>query len=261
MIRALHTSASGMYAQELFIDTIANNLANVNTTAYKKARIEFQDLLYETLRPAGQENQQGAAPTELQIGHGTRPVSIQKLFSGGALTATNNPLDVAIEGDGFFQVVQLDGTFAYSRDGSFKLSAEGKMVTSNGLALEPEITLPADATEVAISPDGRVSVMLPGEAEPEEIGQIELVRFINPTGLSSIGQNLYRANVNSGQPIIGSPGLEGYGQLAQGNLESSNVEVVEEMVNMIAAQRAYEINSKSIKTAQEMLTLANNLVR
>lgn len=261
MIRAMHTSASGMYAQQLFIDMIANNLANVNTTAYKKTRIEFQDLLYETLKTAGANNDQGAATVQLQIGHGTRPVGIQKSFSQGTVVLTNNSLDCAIEGDGFFQVVQLDGAVAYTRDGSFKLSADGKMVTANGLTLEPEITIPADASEMNIGADGTVSVLIQGETEPEEIGQIELVRFINPAGLTNIGQNLYRTNVNSGQPIIGTPGMDGFGRLAQGNLENSNVEVVEEMVNMIAAQRAYEINAKAIKTAQDMLSMANNLVR
>jgi flagellar basal-body rod protein FlgG len=261
-MRALNTSASGMYAQELYIDMIANNLANVNTTAYKKTRIEFQDLLYETLRATGDENTPGDnPPVDLQVGHGTRAIAIQKSFSQGAVALTNNALDCAIKGDGFFQIEQADGTIAYSRDGSFKLSADGKIVTANGLPLEPEIIVPIDASDVIMSPDGKVSVLIPGQVDPQEIGQIELVRFINPAGLSNIGQNLYTETVNSGQPIIGTPGLEGYGPLTQGNLESSNVEVIEEMVNMIAAQRAYEINSKAIKTADDMLTRATNLVR
>ena len=262
MIRAMHTSATGTYAQELYIDMIANNLANVNTTAYKKTRIEFQDLLYETLKAGDNVSEQGdAGEIELQIGSGTRPVAIQKIFSQGAIVPTYNSLDCAIEGDGFFQAVQLDGTIAYTRDGSFKLSADGKIVTSNGLPLEPEIVIPVDANEIIISADGTVSVLIQGETEPDEIGQLELARFINAAGLTNIGNNLYRASVNSGQPIIGTPGIDGFGLLAQGNIENSNVEVVEEMINMIAAQRAYEINSKSIKTANDMLAMANNMVR
>lgn len=262
MIRAMHTAASGMYAQELFIDMIANNLANVNTTAYKKTRIEFQDLLYETLQAGGtSQEQSGAAPVIMQIGHGTRPVAIQKSFSQGVIVPTNNALDCALQGEGFFQVIQLDGSIAYTRDGSFKLSSDGKLVTASGLALEPDINIPADATEITFGADGRISILLQGSNEPEEIGQLELARFINPAGLTNLGHNLYLPNVNSGQPIIGTPGLEGFGQIAQSFLENSNVEIVEEMVSMIAAQRAYEVNSKAIKTAQEMLSMANNLVR
>ncbi|MBN2008098.1 flagellar basal-body rod protein FlgG [candidate division KSB1 bacterium] len=262
MMRGMYSSATGMYAQELYIDMIANNLANVNTSGFKKSRIEFQDLLYETLRNAGPPNSQGVvSPIELQIGHGTRPVAVQKLFNQGTLVNTYNPLDLAVKGDGFFQVTQVDGTMAYTRDGSFKLSAEGKIVTSDGYTLEPELIIPQDATEVSISADGTVSVLMQGENSSEEIGQIELVRFINPAALTNMGQNVFRANENSGDPIIGTPGLEGLGTLEQGYVEQSNVEVVEEMVNMIAAQRAYEINSKAIRTAHDMLSIANNLVR
>lgn len=258
----MNTSASGMYAQELYIDMIANNLANVNTTAYKKTRIEFQDLLYETLRMSGDANTPGDnPPVDIQVGHGARTISIQKSFGQGAVTLTNNTLDCAIMGDGFFQIAQNDGSVAYTRDGSFKMSSDGKIVTANGYSLEPEIIVPADATELIISQDGKVSAMITGQVEPEELGQIELARFINPAGLANVGQNLYRETVNSGQPIIGIPSEDGYGPLAQSNLEGSNVEVIEEMVNMIAAQRAYEINSKAIKTADEMLTKASSLVR
>jgi len=262
MMRAMHTSATGMYGQELFIDMIANNLANVNTTAFKKTRIEFQDLLYQTLLASGTNtNSNTNSPVECQIGTGARPVSIQKIFSQGALVPTYNALDCAIQGTGFFQVLQLDGTIGYTRDGTFKLSADGKLVTSDGLPMEPGIIIPADANEISIAADGTLSVTILGETEPEEIGQIELARFINPAALTNVGQNLYRPNQNTGEPILGTPGIDGFGVLTQGSIENSNVEVVEEMVNMIAAQRAYEINSKSIKAADEMLQTANNLVR
>lgn len=258
----MYSAASGMYAQELYIDMIANNLANVNTTGFKKSRIEFQDLLYETLRGAGAPNSQGTiGPIEMQIGHGTKSVGIQKILNQGPIVTTYNPLDLAIKGDGFFQVTQLDGTMAYTRDGSFKLSSDGKIVTSDGYSLEPALVIPNEASEISIRPDGTLAVVMHGSNESEEIGQIELVRFINPAALTSIGQNLYVANNNSGEPILGSPGVEGLGHLEQGYLENSNVEVVSEMVNMIAAQRAYEINSKAIKTAHDMLSTANNLVR
>ncbi len=262
MMRGMYSAATGMFAQELYIDMIANNLANVNTSGFKKSRIEFQDLLYETLQTAGPPNAQGViGPIEVQIGHGTRPVAIQKMFTQGTLTATYNPLDMAIKGDGFFQVTRADGSLAYTRDGTFKMSADGKLVTANGEVLEPEITIPQDAVQFTVNASGVVSAVMQGESTTEEIGQIELVRFINPAALTSLGQNLYVANENTGEPIIGTPGTEGLGELAQGHIETSNVEVVEEMVNMIAAQRAYEINSKSIKTAHDMLSIANNLVR
>lgn len=262
MMRGMYSAASGMYAQELYIDMIANNLANVNTTAFKKTRIEFQDLLYATLRSMGPPNEQGTiGPIEMQIGHGTKPIAIQKIFKQGAVATTYNSLDVAIQGDGFFKVQLMDGTTAYTRDGGFKLSAEGKIVTADGYPVDPEITIPGDASEISISPDGTVSVLLQGQNTAEEIGQIELARFINPSALTSRGQNLYLENDNSGEPIIGAPGTEGLGTIVQGHIENSNVEVVEEMVNMIAAQRAYEINSKAIRTAHDMLQIANNLVR
>ncbi len=261
-MRGMYSAATGMYAQELYIDMIANNLANVNTTGFKKSRIEFQDLLYETLRSAGPPNEQGVVgPIELQIGHGTRPAAIQKMFSQGTLVATYNPMDMAIKGDGFFQLMQVDGTLAYTRDGSFKLSADGKLVTGDGHVLEPEIVIPQDTVEMTILADGRVAARILGENEAEELGQLELVRFLNPAALTSIGQNMYRANENSGEPIISTPGLEGLGVIEQAHIENSNVEVVSEMVNMISAQRAYEINSKAIKTAHDMLQVANNLVR
>jgi len=262
MNRALNTAATGMYAQQLFIDNIANNLANVNTTGFKSARIEFQDLIYHTLRQSGNTQNLGQVlPGELQVGHGVRPVSTQKSFIQGNVNPTGNPLDLAIEGEGFFQVIKPDGTVMYSRDGSFKVSPDGAIINSDGYALEPSITIPSESTGVTIAGDGTVSVTLIGDVEPETIGQIELVRFINPAGLSNMGQNLYNETASSGTPIPGNPGSEGVGRVSQGYLEGSNVQIVEEMVAMIVAQRAYEVSSKAIKTAQDMGQIATNLKR
>jgi len=260
--KALRTAATGMRAQQLHVDTIANNLANVNTTGFKKNKVEFQDLLYQTIRPAGAATAEGTeAPTELQVGCGAKPVATTRMFTQGDVVATGNSLDLAIEGDGFFQVRMSDGTNGYTRDGSFKLSRDGRIVNSDGYYLEPEITLPQETQSIMVSRDGRISVMVAGSTEAQEIGQIELARFINPSGLKSIGRNLLQVTPASGEPIIGNPDLEGFGGLAQGYLESSNVDVVEEMVNMIVAQRAYEINSKTIKTADDMMSLVNSLKR
>ncbi|HEY8344141.1 MAG TPA: flagellar basal-body rod protein FlgG [Bacillota bacterium] len=262
MIRALWTASSGMNAQQLNIDTVANNLANVNTTGFKKSRLEFQDLLYQTIRGAGAVTAQGTMiPTPLQVGHGVRPVASTKIFEQGDTTQTGNALDLLIEGDGFFQVEMPDGTTAYTRCGSFKIDSEGRIVTADGYILQPELVVPEDANSIIIAADGTVSVMLTGEDYPEEIGQIELVRFLNPEGLSSIGKNFYRMTAASGEPQYGTPGLDGLGEIAQGYLEMSNVKVVEEMVNMIVAQRAYEVNSKAIQASDEMLQTANNLRR
>lgn len=262
MMRALFSAASGMYAQQLNIDTIANNLANVNTTGYKKSKVEFQDLIYQSMRAAGASSLAGVVvPTELQIGHGVRPVSVNKNFGQGAPLATENPLDVAILGDGFFQIGMPDGTIAFSRDGTFKVNNEGSIVTSDGFYLDPELSIPFDTTSINISNDGTLSVLVVGSTEPQDIGQIELAKFINPGGLKNVGQNLFLPTEASGEPILGTPGQEGLGQLNQGYIEGSNVQVVEEMVSMIVAQRAYELNSKSIKTAEEMLQMANNIKR
>ncbi|KAA3661311.1 MAG: flagellar basal-body rod protein FlgG [Calditrichaeota bacterium] len=262
MIRALRTAATGMFAQEMQIDTISNNLANVNTTGYKKAKIEFQDLLYQNRRAIGVANIQGVnTPTEIQIGHGTAAVSVQKSFSQGDINVTENPLDLAIDGNGFFQLLRNDGTIAYTRDGSFKLAADGRIINSDGLVLEPEATLPADTQSVRIAKDGVISVLTAGETEAIEIGRIEFARFINPAGLENLCANLYKATEAAGEPIIGSPGAENFGTVRQGNLEMSNVQVVEEMINMIIAQRAYEINSKAIRTSEDMLNIASNLRR
>ena len=262
MIRALRTAATGMYAQELFVDVISNNLANVNTTGFKRSKVEFQDLLYQTLQAPGVERgQANATNAEIQVGHGTRPVAVVKQFSQGDVSSTNNPLDLAIEGDGFFQVLLSDGTVAYTRDGAFKLNSEGQLVTSDGLLVQPNITLPADTESINVSTDGVISVKLTGQTEPEIVGQLELAKFLNPTGLKSIGRNLYLPTAASGDPQYGTPENDGFGRIMQGYLELSNVDVVEEMVNLIIAQRSYEINSKAIRTAEEMLSTANNLQR
>lgn len=262
MIRALRTAASGMTAQQLNVDNIANNLANVNTTGFKKSKVEFQDIMYQTLRKPGVQSAVGAVtPTALDIGYGSKPVATTREYSVGTLQQTGNPLDIAIEGDGFLQVQQPDGTTAYTRDGSIKLTAEGRLATADGFILTPEITIPEDATSIAIGFDGMVSVVQPGSNDATEVGQIELARFINPAGLSAIGHNLFQETPASGTPITGVPSESGMGRINQGYLEMSNVDVVTEMVNMIVAQRAYEINSKAIQTADDMTSLVNNLKR
>lgn len=259
---ALWTAGSGMRAQQLMIDVISNNLSNVNTVGFKKSRVDFQDLLYQTLRPAGTPSVQGAMiPVGVQLGHGVRPVATQKIFTEGDIRPSDNPLDLVIEGDGFFRILMPDGEIAYTRDGAFKVDAQGRLVNSDGFPLEPEIIIPSEAKSISIGADGTVSVVLPGQNEPQVIGQLQLTRFINPAGLSSTGRNLFRATAASGEPIDGTPGLDGFGTISQGYLEMSNVQVVEEMVNMIVAQRAYEINAKAIQASDEMLQVANNLRR
>jgi len=264
LIRALWTAASGMVSQQLKVDTIANNLANVNTAGFKKTRVDFQDLVYSRMRIPGAVGEGDVQiPTGLEIGHGARPAATSRLFSQGNLERTENPLDLAIEGDGFFQVALADGTIAYTRDGSFKLNAEGEIVTSDGFRLEWDGSeIPPEATEVSISSDGTVTARLAGEDEPDEIGRIELARFTNPAGLEAVGKNLFRASPASGEPTVGMPGgEEGAGTILQGYLEMSNVQVVDEMVALIAAQRAYELNSKAVQTSDDMLGIANNLKR
>lgn len=260
MMRSLWTAATGMQAQTANIDVISNNLANVNTSGFKRARIEFQDLLYETVRAPGINTTNGSEiPTGIQIGHGTRPVATQKVFVQGDFQNTQNELDIAIEGQGFFQVIQTNGDIAYTRAGNFKIDSEGRVVTPDGFLLEPEITIPTDALDLSITPDGTVSVLQPGQTEMVDIGTLQLARFVNPAGLKNIGRNLMLETISSGEPETGAPGEDGFGTVAQGYLEMSNVSVVDEMVNMITAQRAYEINSKAIKTSDEMLQLANQL--
>ncbi len=262
MIRSLWTAATGMQAQTSNIDVISNNLANVNTTGFKRSRADFQDLLYETLRPPGTPSAGGSeVPTGIQIGHGTRTVSTQKIFMQGNFQHTQNDLDMAIEGQGFFQITQANGDVGYTRAGNFKIDSEGRLVTPDGMLMEPEISIPTDALAVAIGTDGTISVLQPGQTEPSDIGTIELARFINPAGLQSIGRNLFVQTAASGDATIGGPGEDGFGTLAQGYLEMSNVSIVDEMVNMITAQRAYEINSKAIQASDDMLQTANNLRR
>ncbi len=260
MMRALWTAGSGMVAQQGNIDNISNNLANVNTTGFKKTRLDFQDLMYQTIRQAGATSGQDTQiPTGLQMGHGVRQVATQKIYTQGSFQATGNSLDVAIEGDGFFQVTMPDGTIAYTRDGSFKKDSQGRMCTSDGYLLEPQITIPQEATDFTISSEGLVTATT--TAGQQDLGEITLARFINPSGLENMGRNLLKETEASGVPMVTNPGTDGAGTFAQKYLEMSNVQVVDEMVNMIVAQRAYETNSKAITTADEMLGQAANLKR
>jgi len=258
----MRTAASGMAAQQMNVDNIANNLANVNTTGFKKSNLEFQDVLYRNLRQAGTSSAPGTIiPAALEIGYGTAPVATTRQFEMGELQSTGNALDMSLQGNGFFQISLPDGTIGYTRDGSFKLSADGQITTSDGYFLFPEITIPDDAESISVGFDGTVSVNVVGQTDPQELGQIETAKFINPAGLEAIGHNLFRQTAASGDPITGTPGEEGLGTIAQGYLEMSNVDVVKEMVNMIVAQRGYEMNSKAIQTADEMSGLANNIKR
>lgn len=262
MIRALHTASTGMNAQQMNIDSISNNLANVNTTGFKRSRMNFQDLIYQTIRtPGSPTTEDSQLPTGLQIGLGIRPVSSQKSYSQGVLMQTENPLDLAVEGDGFFQVTLPDGTIAYTRDGSFKIDGEGNLVTAEGYKLEPAITIPADATSISVGADGTVTAMTPGSAEPQELGKITLARFANPAGLLAKGRNLMLETAASGSPVVGDPGTEGIGSISSGFLEMSNVNVVKEMVEMIRAQRAYQINSRVIRGADEMMQTVADIKR
>lgn len=262
MISALWTSATGMNSQQTNIDVISNNLANVNTSGFKKSKINFADLIYTNMRQPGTPNAQGAEiPTGIEMGHGAKVNSTQKIFTQGNIQNTDSPLDMVIEGDGFFRVQLPDGNFAYTRDGSFKQDSNGNVVTSDGYQIDPPITIPQNATDISITSDGNVNAIVDGAEEPQQLGTIELYRFANPAGLTSEGRNLYSQTVASGQAMAGQPGQQGFGTVTQGFLEMSNVKVVEEMVNMIAAQRAYETNSKSIQASDEMLQTANQLKR
>jgi len=260
MLRGLWSAASGMAAQKLNIDVIANNLANVNTTGFKKSRTDFQDLMYQTVNQAGSETSSGEQiPVGIQVGMGTMPVSVHKEFSQGDFEQTQNELDMAIEGKGFFKVISNEEEL-YTRSGDFKLDANRNIVTSNGDKLQPEMTIPAETVSITIDSDGTVTAFDP-DGVGASLGTIELYSFPNPAGLFSTGHNLYRATDGSGEAVNGTPGSEGMGTITQGYLEGSNVDVVKEMVDMIMAQRAYEINSKAIKTADEMLAVVNNLSR
>lgn len=262
MIRALYTAASGMTAQQSNIDNVAHNLANVNTTGFKKAHMEFEDLVYQQTRvPGTPTSATGESPVGLEMGLGTRAVGTSRDFSSGSMRSTSGPLDLAIEGDGFFQVTLPDGTIAYTRAGSFHLDAQGLMVTTEGYPVEPKITIPPNATSVSISKDGIVSAAIAGQTATQQLGTIELAMFQNPSGLKALGGNLFAVTTASGEPQTGVPGTDARGTLAQGFVEDSNVSVVEEMVNMILGQRAYEANSKVLKAADEMLSVVNNLVR
>ncbi len=260
MLRSLFIAATGMEAQKLNIDVISNNLANVNTTGFKKSRADFQDLLYQTIRTPGATSAEGSQiPSGIQVGMGVKPVAVQKIFQQGDFVQTGNSLDMVIEGDGFFQILMPDGTTSYTRAGAFKLDSEGRIVNSDGYPLEPAITIPSNTTSISISSDGKVSVTQAGNSTPTQIGQLEIANFINPGGLNALGKNLFQQSASSGDPTTGNPSTNGLGTLSQGFLEMSNVNVVEEMVNMIASQRAYEINSKSIQASDQMLQVANNL--
>jgi flagellar basal-body rod protein FlgG len=262
MIRALYSAATGMNAQETNIDVISNNLANVNTTAYKKSRADFQDLMYQYLvEPGAPTSESTKNSSGIQVGLGVKTASVAKVFTQGDLTSTSNPLDVAIEGDGFFQVTLPDGRQAYTRSGAFKIDENGIMVTADGYSLNPQITIPSDALSVTIAEDGKVSVKTPGSTTTSEVGQLIGVRFQNNAGLHASGRNLYEETESSGSPITGIFSELGFGRLSQGFLESSNVSVVEQVVNMITAQRAYEASSKGVSTADEMLSQAINLKR
>ncbi|MDG5815409.1 flagellar basal-body rod protein FlgG [Chitinispirillales bacterium ANBcel5] len=262
MMRSMKTAATGMEAQQLYMDTISNNLSNVNTTGFKRSKVEFQDLMYQTMREPGVRNFEGAmAPSGIEVGLGVKPAGTQRIFEQGSLNRTENPLDIAVKGEGMFQIMLPDGSTAYTRDGSFKLSSDGTLVTSSGFMLQPQIAIPEGSQELTVAADGRVTVMMPGDETSIDIGQIELVRFVNPSGLKSLGGNLYSMTDASGLPMVSYPGEEGAGVIEQGYTEASNVQIVEEMVGMITAQRAFEIVSKSIQTAEEMLQIANNLKR
>jgi flagellar basal-body rod protein FlgG len=257
MLRALYSSAAGMQAQQTNLDVISNNLANVNTSGYKKTTAEFQDLLYQNSRNPGSDTGGGnTLPTGLEVGHGSQLVATSRLFTTGNLTQTGNDLDVAIQGDGFFQVQMPDGTFAYTRDGSFKRGSDGKVLTSDGLPVVGFQTIPAGTTGINIAPTGEVTI---ASATGSQTFKLPLIRFANPNGLQSAGRNLYRETLASGTPETGNPGENGFGELRQQYLEGSNVSVVEEMVNMIVAQRAYEVNSKAVQASDEMMQIANNL--
>jgi len=257
----LWTAATGMEAQQINMDVIANNLANVNSVGFKKSRADFQDLLYQTAKAPGSTATAGVeVPSGIQVGLGSRVSAVQKIFTTGDIHKTGNELDLAIEGPGFFQISLPNGDTAYTRAGAFKRDSTGRMVTSDGYPLFPEVVIPSNSTKINISEYGTVEVNLDGQTEGTEVGTIELVRFANPAGLKSLGRNLYAETLSTGTPNAGTPGEDGFGTLSQEFLEGSNVNIMEEMVNMIAGQRAYEINSKAIKSADEMLQMTNNLV-
>ncbi len=260
MLRSLFTAATGMEAQQLKMDVIAHNLANASTTGFKRTRAEFEDLLSETLQPAGAPLPQGGTqPAPVQVGLGVKTVATTRSYSQGDLINTQNPLDCAIEGQGFFKVVRENGQFAYTRAGNFRTDSTGRLQTQRGELIEPGITVPAEATAITINPDGRVLANLPNRTDPQELGTIELVMFQNPGGLENIGNNLLAATEASGEPLLARPQEDGSGKITQGFLEGANVKAVEEMIDMITTQRAYELNSKVIQSADQMLQRLTNL--
>ncbi len=262
MTMALYTAANGMQVQQLNMDIIANNLANVNTTGFKGARPEFQDLLYQNMRPAGSNASTSTeVPTGIQVGLGSRLAATLRLHTQGAAKNTGQALDLMIEGEGMFEITMPDGTTAFSRAGSFTLDSTGRIVTVDGDPIVPAINIPADTTQIIVGTDGTVSVMQAGAQTPSQVGTLQLAQFSNPAGLESVGQNLFRETATSGTPTRGTPNQNGLGRISQGFLELSNVDIVSELVNMIVGQRAYEINSKAIQTSDEMLQTANNVKR
>ncbi|MGJ7507309.1 flagellar basal-body rod protein FlgG [Variovorax sp. GT1P44] len=254
MIRSLYVAKTGLEAQQTQLDVVSNNLANVGTTGFKKSRAVFEDLMYQNLRQVGgQTSDQTRLPSGLQVGTGVRVVATERMHSQGNMTKTDNPKDVAINGAGFFQVLMPDGTTSYTRDGSFQTDRDGQLVTASGFTIQPAITIPQNATSMTVGRDGIVSVTQAGSTATVQVGQLQLATFLNPAGLQSLGENLYNETDSSGAPNLVNPGVDGAGILSQGYTEASNVNVVEELVNMIATQRAYEINSKSIQTSDQML--------
>lgn len=257
MFRALHTAATGMMAEQTHIDVISHNMANVETTGFRRLHAEFRDLVYSELRTPGTRTAQGqVVPTGVMIGSGTRLASTEMSMAQGSMSPTGNPLDFAIEGNGFFQVRRPDGTLAYTRNGNFALDPEGRLVTADGLQVEPSITVPQGVTALNVASDGTVTVTMPGSGETQEVGRLELATFPNPTGLEPLGRNTYRATTASGPALTAQPGNEGLGSVSQGMLEGSNVEVVTEMIDLISSQRAYELDHRVVQAADEMLRKA-----
>jgi flagellar basal-body rod protein FlgG len=258
---ALYTAASGMAAQELAVQVISNNIANLSTTGYKRQRAEFQDLLYDHVSQVGTQtsNQGNILPVGIELGLGVKTVGTPRLMTQGNLSSTSNSLDLAVQGDGFFKILMPDGSFAYTRDGSFNLDSQGRIVTANGNVVQPGITVPTTATSITINQQGQVSVTIPGSTTPSVLGQITLTRFINEAGLQAVGDNLFVETPASGPPQDGLPMINGYGNIQQGNLEQSNVDAVVEMTNLITAQRSYEMNSKVITATDQMLQTNNNM--
>jgi flagellar basal-body rod protein FlgG len=263
MFRALHTAASGMMAEQLNLDNIANNLSNASTSGFRARRLQFEDLLYQNMVvPGSASTQQTTNSAGLQIGLGTRVSATEVIQTQGNINPTGNPLDLAIEGHGFFQVRMPDGTFAYTRAGNFHLDAQGNVVTADGNPLQPPVTIPSNATDVAIGSDGTVTVKIPGSQNAQQIGNITLALFPNPGGLDSIGKNLFQVTTASGQPVVGTPGgQQGLGRLQQGYVEESNVDVVDQFIQMILAQRSYEADSRVVRAADEMFQQLNNVAQ